>query len=350
MSRERVVVVCPGRGSYDRSSLGSLKGRGAAARDIIAACDSYRRTVSRPPVSEIDADATFRPARHIAGEHASLLTFACSLADLTELSRERYEIVGVLGNSMGFYTALAASGALSLQDAVRLVETMGGYQENNVIGGQVIYPLVREDWSDDPALHSAVEEALASAVARGAVAEWSIRLGSFAVLGADEPGIAHLLSSLPPQTRGERTYPLRLPLHSAFHTSLLTETALRAQRDLLSEGGIVFRAPEIPLVDGRGVLYRPISAEPSEIADYTLGHQVYRPYDFATSLLSAVRRCAPDRIVLLGPGNPLGGPSARTLVADGWRGIRTRADLDAQSREDPRLLSFGVAMQRRLLV
>ena len=71
----------------------------------------------------------------MAGENASLLTFACSLADAAELDRSRYEIVGVVGNSMGFYTALVLSGALSLQDGIELVETMAHYQTKNVQAG-----------------------------------------------------------------------------------------------------------------------------------------------------------------------------------------------------------------------
>lgn len=344
--RKRVLLVCPGRGSYDRSSLGWLKGRNEAARAVIEACDRQRTRAGRVAVSALDAEPAYKTQSHVAGENASLLTFACSLADRFTLDADRHEVVGVVGNSMGWYTALAVSGALSLEDAALLVDTMGSYQENNVIGGQILYPLSDEDWVEQPSLREAVEQALSEATRRGHVAEWSIHLGGFAVLGADSEGLKFLMSALPRQQRGERAFPLQLPLHSAFHTSLMEDTALRAGREL---AGLRFRPPEIPLIDGRGVVFRPRTAEAEELRAYTLGHQVVRPYDFVTSVVTALHHCGPDRIVLLGPGNPLGGPVARILVQDGWRGMRTRAAFEAYNRENPLLLSFGVTLQRQLL-
>lgn len=342
----RVLLVCPGRGSYERGSLGSLRDRTGTARAVVDACDAWRAAHGRPTVSAVDGAEVYKASLHVAGEHASLLTFACSVADRFELDPDRYEIVGVAGNSMGWYTALAVAGALSLDDGIRLVDTMGSYQERNVVGGQILYPVTDEDWVADPVLDAAVAQALAQVGSEGHVAEWSIRLGGFAVLGADTEGTKRLLAVLPPVTRGERTFPVQLPLHSAFHTSLLEPTSARAQAELAS---LAFRAPDVPLVDGRGRIFRPRSADPAELRSYTLGHQVVRPYDFTTSIVTALHHCAPDLVVALGPGNPLGGPLARILVADGWHGIRTRAAFDAANREAPMLASFGVALQRRTL-
>jgi hypothetical protein len=38
------------------------------------------------------------------------------------------------------------------------------------------------------------------------------------------------------------------------------------------------------------------------------------------------------------------------MVAEGWRGLRTKAAFEAAQKENPLLLSFGVALQRRMLV
>ena len=46
-TRKRVLVVCPGRGSYGRNSLGQLKGRNAAATTVVAACDAFRLAQGR---------------------------------------------------------------------------------------------------------------------------------------------------------------------------------------------------------------------------------------------------------------------------------------------------------------
>jgi acyl transferase domain-containing protein len=252
---------------------------------------------------------------------------------------------------MGWYTALGVAGALSLSDTLRLIETMGAYQQDNVIGGQLLYPVSHPDWSPDPARLAAVEAALTAARAAGHGAWWSIRLGSFAVLGADDGGLAFLSAALPPEARGAQTFPVRLPLHSAFHTPLLGATAARAWQDLMVDAPLGFQAPRVPLVDGRGHVFRPLSADPAEMASYTLGHQVVEPYDFATSLEAALNHTGPDQVVLLGPGNPLGGAAASVLLRAGWRGMTSRADFEAvQAGDRPVLVSMGIPAQRALVV
>lgn len=341
----RTLLVCPGRGSYDRGQLGYLSDRSPAAREAIAACDDHRRAQGRRPVSELDAADRYRAAWHVAGENASLLTAACSLADRAELSAE-HRVVGVVGNSMGFYTALALAGALSRADAIRLIDTMGAYQAGHVIGGQLLYPLTDPDWQPDPARRQAVDEALRAAREAGHVAAWSIDLGSHAVLGADDDGVRVLQRALPPEERGSRTFPVRLPLHSAFHTPLMQDTSTRARRDLADLG---FRPPEVPLIDGRGVVFRPRWAAPEALRDYTLGHQVVRPFDFRTALRTALRHCGPERVVLLGPGNALGAPTATVLVQEDWQGAGTREAFRQRQGDDPILLSFGLPEQRERL-
>jgi len=344
----RTLVVCPGRGSYGRATLGILQDRSEPAAAIIDACEAWRADHGRPLLRHLDNEPAFRGALHVAGQHASLLTFAASLADLAELDRERFEVVGVVGNSLGWYTALAAAGALPLDHAIELVDTMGQYQASGALGVQIMTSLVDEHDRPDPALREAVDDALAAARLSGAGAWWSIDLGSHAVLGADAPGARILEERLPRLTRGERSFPLRLPLHSAFHTPLLEPTAERARQDLAH---LDFRAPDVPLVDGRGTVFRPRWADRRELRDYTLGHQVTRPFDFHQALVTALHHTGAQAIVLLGPGNSLGGPVSRMLVWDGWSGCRTRTQLDdRQASAAPLLLSFGVRLQRKRLV
>lgn len=338
---KRALIVCPGRGSYDRSSLGSLQNRSPAAQAVIDACDARRTAVGRPTVSELDAAEAFSGQRHVAGENASLLTFACAMADLADLDTEAYEVVGVIGNSMGFYTALAASGALPLEDAIRLVDTLGNYQEGHVIGGQVLYPITDDAWLADPQALEAVERVLAAA----GNAWWSIRLGAYAVLGGDEAACKYIMEHLPKIERGPRTFPTRLPLHSAFHTPLMNDTSDRALAELTD---LAFQAPKVPLIDGIGRIHRPIWASPAELAAYTLDRQVVDTYDFSLSVQVALRHVGADVILALGPGNSLGAPLASVLVQDGW--AASREDLDARQIRDPLLLSFGVTKQRERLV
>jgi malonyl CoA-acyl carrier protein transacylase len=260
------------------------------------------------------------------------------------LDRARFEVVGVCGNSMGWYTALAASEALSTEDAVRLVDTMGWYQRDAVIGGQSMYPAWDADGRSVPG--DVARTTLARARAAGLAAFLSIDLGSHLVLAGDEAGLSFLEAELPKIEAGDRVFPARLPLHSAFHTPLLAPASHRAKAEL----DLDFHAPTVPLIDGRGFVFRPTWAHPQGLREYTLGAQVTTPYDFRLGLLAALRHTGADVVVVLGPGNSLGGPIARVLVAEGWRGLRDKAAFERAQAEDPALLSFGVSTQRATLV
>lgn len=314
----RALILCPGRGSYSRDTLGSLAGVDAPSLDVL---DAMRAALGRPTVRELDAAPRFSPRLHLAGEHASILTAGCTLADLDQLDPEKVRPVAVCGNSMGWYTALAAAGALSLDDGARLIETMASYQAKNVIGGQIVYPLHRDDWTPDPDRIAAVEAAVA------AIPElrWSIRLGGQAVLGGTDEALAAAAAHLPP-IEGRYSFPLRLPMHSAFHTPLLQPASDRAQADLAD---LSFQAPRLPLIDGRGQIYRPLHADPAALRAYTLGAQVTTPYDFTTMLRTALREYAPDIVILPGPGGSLGGAIGQTMVQEGWRGITDKASFQA---------------------
>jgi [acyl-carrier-protein] S-malonyltransferase len=253
-------------------------------------------------------------------------------------------IAGVCGLSLGWYTAVYAAGALDLADARRLVETMGAIQvEEGRIGGQVVYPVVAdEDWRPDPAREAALERALAeSGAAR------SIRLGGYEVLAGDEEALTKLERLLPIEVRKGQTYPSRLPGHSAFHTPLMAVMAGIGQERLID---LDWRAPRVPLVDGRGAIWRPRSADPGALFDYTLGAQVVEPYDFARGLRTALRELAPDLIVAMGPGDNLGGPIGQVLVREGWEGLHDREAFAARQKGDrPLLLSMGRSSDRQKL-
>lgn len=342
MSRRRALVLCPGRGSYSRKELGSLQGRSSAALD---AFDALREARGLPGPRALDAASRFSPRKHIAGEHASILTAGATLADIEAIDTEAFEVVGVMGNSMGWYTALGAAGALSLEDCGRLIETMGSYQAGNLQGGQVVYPMVDEQWCRDPALVEAVE----SAVAGIPDLHWSIRLGGQAVLGGTEAALARAAEVLPPQeARAGLSFPLRLPLHSAFHTPLLSQTRARAEQEL---SGLSFVAPRVPLIDGQGRFWRPRMADPAGLRAYTLGAQVDAVFDFTTMVRTALGQLAPDVVILPGPGSNLGGALAHVLIETGWAGITSKDAFVAQQRgDDPVLLSMGWPDQRARVV
>jgi len=120
MSLPTAVLLCPGRGSYTKDELGFVKRtlRAGPVAEALAACDDWRRSQGRPTLTEIDGAEKFRPGLHLEGENAAELIFFGTMAHAEQL-RERYDIVAVAGNSLGWYTALPVSGRASIRPSRR---------------------------------------------------------------------------------------------------------------------------------------------------------------------------------------------------------------------------------------
>lgn len=354
MSR-RVVVVCPGRGSYGAADLGSLARVVPAAsrhafRSVLEATDARRAAAGDPPLTALDG-AERMTAAHSAGEHVSPLILACTAADFLRVDRQRCQVVAVTGNSLGWYSALFCAGALSLADAMRLVETMSGLGRNGpgrgLGGGQIVYPVTDDRWLPDDGLAERVEAALSAARAAGHRVGDSIRYGGFRVLWGDDAGIRELRARLPRREFGERVYPLSLHGHAAFHSPLLADYARQAVEALA--GAVDWRTPEAPLIDGRGRQWSPLAADTAALAEYTLRTQVTTTFDFTASVRVALREFAPDLLVCLGPGDALGAPVAQVIIRERWQGIDDRAAFLRRQRDDPLIVSFARPEQRRLV-
>lgn len=113
----------------------------------------------------------------------------------------------------------------------------------------------------------------------------------------------------------------------------------RRGRDELEDE--VWMEPELPLVDGRGAQWRPLTTDPWELFDYTLGHQVVHTFDFRATVRVTLREYAPDAIVLLGPGDSLGAAVAQVVIEERWQGIENREAFLSRQAEDPFLLSMA---------
>jgi hypothetical protein len=170
----------------------------------------------------------------------------------------------------------------------------------------------------------------------------SIDLGGMLVLAGNEPGLEALLKEAPPTPARE---PLRLVNHGPFHTPLMQGSSDRAFQ-LPPEW---IHGPDVPMIDGRGQIWRPFASNPQALRDYTFGTQILEPYDFTRAIQVAVREYAPDRIILLGPGDTLGGAIAQALIAIQWRGLSSKQDFQEMQAASPFLLAMGREDQRALV-
>ncbi|HEX8240905.1 MAG TPA: ACP S-malonyltransferase [Allosphingosinicella sp.] len=342
--RLKALVVCPGRGTYGKSELGYLKRFHGDKGELVGTFDRLRSERGRPTISELDGADRFSPALHTRGDIASPLIFAASFADFLAIDRSRFDVAAVTGNSMGWYTALAVAGAVGAEQGFRIIDAMGENSQAGEAGGQVLLTLVDEEWRELPGLRQEVL-ALASAVGGrdGCRLYVSIELGGMIVFAGNEAGLAALIAEAPPTPARE---PLRLVNHGPFHTPLMAGSSERALARLPGEW---FGSPEVPMVDGRGHVWRPFASNPAALRDYTFVHQILETYDFTRAIQVAVREHAPDRIVLLGPGDTLGGAIAQALIAIEWLGLRSKADFQEMQAASPFLISMGREEQRGLV-
>lgn len=322
------VLVCPGRGSYGKDEIGTLARtvQPGPVATALAAADAARSAQGQPTVRELDAAPTFKPSLHLEGKNAAELIYFSTMAHAATVST-RHRIVGVVGNSLGWYTALAAAGCLSPTDGWRLVATMARLQ-TRAVGGQILTTTVDDEWRPDPERIAAVDATVAEVAALGDdhfVAP-SIRLGGHVVLAGTEKGVAELLRRLPKVKVGEREFPFRLAGHGPFHTPLCAGVAEQARGELAS---LPVRAPDVHLIDGFGRLHTPWSADPGALLAYTTGAQVTETFDFSAAMRVALRELNPDLIVCAGPGNSLRAPVGHVVVREGYRGMRNRASLFA---------------------
>jgi len=236
-SGPRYALVLPGRGSYTEQSLGTL----SAAMDdaelgaLVERAEELRASYHLPSLLELDGKERFSAAHHLRPANVSILIWLCTWLDASVARRRErpqeggWRLVGLAGNSMGWYTGLSISGALSFDDGFRLVQEMALLQEEPVSGGQLLYPVMDATWRPDPEREALVQAALDSSNGQ---AKPSIELGGYRVLAGSDAGLAHLQRSLPPVELGRGRYPMKLVQHGPYHTDLLTGVAFRARQRL----------------------------------------------------------------------------------------------------------------------
>lgn len=338
----KAVIVCPGRGTYNKTELGYLREHFPAG-DLLARFDGERRAAGQPTLSELDGAERFSIATHTRGDNASALIFAATLGDFLSLDGETVEVVAVTGNSMGWYSALACAGAVTHDDGFRIANTMGTLMQRALIGGQLIYPFVDDDWVPQTARRAELLGLIDTIAASGHALHLSIDLGGMLVIAGDEEGLTAFERAVPPV---QQRFPMRLANHAAFHTPLMAPIAAQGRAALPAT---LFGDPKLPMIDGRGAIWWPGAAGRDALHDYTLGHQVTETYDFTKAITIAAREFAPDVFVVTGPGSTLGGAIAQSLILADWRGLSDRSAFRSRQEADPLLISMGLPDQRRML-
>ncbi|MCP4316979.1 MAG: ACP S-malonyltransferase [Hyphomicrobiales bacterium] len=342
--KKTAVVVCPGRGTYNKPELGYLGRQHPDKTGFVSMLDAYRTERGQTPISALDGAERYSISTCSRGDNASPLIYGCAYADFRSLNRETIDVVAVAGNSMGWYIALACAGALSAENGMHVVNTMGTLMQESLIGGQTVYPFVDGNWREIAGRRDEILALVTQIEGRAGCSLYvSIELGGMFVFAGNDAGLKALEAELP---RLDDRFPMRLANHAAFHTPLQEPIAQKG-REALPE--TLFGQPDIALVDGRGRVWYPQATDLSALWDYTLGHQVTCTYDFTRAVQASVKEFAPDYLIVLGPGNTLGGAVAQSLIAIDWDGLGGKSDFIERQAQSPFVVSMGMDNQRALV-
>ncbi|UWR60494.1 ACP S-malonyltransferase [Phaeobacter inhibens] len=341
--KRTAVLICPGRGTYNKTELGYLSRYHSEKQALISAFDALREAAGQERVSALDAAGRYSVSKYTRGEVASPLIYASAIADAQSLA-EDIDVVAVTGNSMGWYIALAAAGVLSPQAGFEVVNTMGQLMQQHLIGGQLVYPCQSEDWQLDRRRKVELLQLVSDIANRpGHQLSLSIDLGGMLVLAGNAEGLDAFERAVPPV---QDRFPMRLANHAAFHTELQAPVAA-AGRARLSQS--LFGPAKKPLVDGRGQIWWPGADTVERLWGYTLNTQVVEPYHFTRAVQVAAQEFAPDLFIVAGPGTTLGGAVAQSLVQINWQGLSNKAAFKARQEQVPLVVAMGDPVQRALV-
>ena len=74
-----------------------------------------------------------------------------------------------------------------------------------------------------------------------------------------------------------------------------------------------------------------------------------KAYDFTSAITVAMKEFCPYKIVLLGPGNTLGGSIGQIMIENNWLDVESKPTFSKLQKSDPFLISMGMADQRKIV-
>jgi [acyl-carrier-protein] S-malonyltransferase len=285
-SMKKLTFLFPGQGSQEVGMGKEFHQESAEAREIFARADEVlgyqlSRICFEGPEEELKLTQNTQPALLVVS------TIAYSLL--------RAKPVVAAGHSLGEYSALVASGALSFEDAVILVHKRGKYmQEAVAVGVGAMAALLGASYDDVQSALAKVEEGVVE------IANWNSK--EQIVIAGHEQAVKEAVALIDPPRS------VFLPVSAPFHCQLMAPAEERLSYDL---DDVEFKDLEFPIITNVDAEIIHKGADARE----ALKRQVTRPVLWYKSM-ELLKDSQSDFFVELGSGKVLSGLLKR--IGRGW--------------------------------
>lgn len=281
---KRIAVVFPGQGSQTVGMMNEL----AEHFEVIKATFDEASLALGFDLWEITHDET----RLHQTKFTQPALLAASVA-IWRIVKDKLDEQGIsplylAGHSLGEYSALVASGVVSLGDAVKLVHERGKLMTNAVAGMDTQMAAVLG--LDDEQVVSLCDDAKDQA---GSVNAANFNSPGQVVIAGTQVGVSHVLSAV--ENLGKKAVPLKVSVPS--HCELMNPASQKLA-ELLADTS--FHQAQIPVIQNR---YAEVHRAVSDIKT-ALTEQLSMPVQWSKTMQKMAEQHI-DLIIECGPGNVL---------------------------------------------
>ncbi|AEC20234.1 malonyl CoA-acyl carrier protein transacylase [Pusillimonas sp. T7-7] len=284
----KIAFVFPGQGSQSVGMLDAWAGNTAVQRVVGQASDALGQDlgalIASGPAEDLNLTTNTQPV---------MLTAAVAMYKAwVDAGGQQPALVA--GHSLGEYSALAAAGALSLEDAVRVVRIRADAM-------QAAVPVGTGGMAAILGLDDDVVQTICARAAQGEIVEAVNFNAPAQVVIAGHKGAVERACELAKSEGAKRA--LMLPVSAPFHSSLLKPAAQVLEQALAA---INVTPPQCPLINNVDVAS---SSDPAAIKD-ALVRQAWHPVRWVETL-QAMKAQGITHVVECGPGKVLTGLTKR---------------------------------------
>ncbi|AKV03650.1 Malonyl CoA-acyl carrier protein transacylase [Labilithrix luteola] len=294
----QIAWLFPGQGSQAVGMGKDLLEASPAARDVFARADaalgeSLSKLILEGPEDALTLTANAQPALVTM----STAVLAAIREKYPQLEKPRF----AAGHSLGEYSALVAAGALSLEDAVRLVRARGRAMQGAVPPGEgAMAAIMGADASRlEQICREVAEEKDAEGNAYGTVACANFNAPGQIVIA----GTARAVARVSERAGEEKAKAIPLKVSAPFHCALMAPAAIVVRDELAKVDVKPFDFPVVANVDARP------NSDPARVKELLV-----RQVDGAVRWEQAIRLMHMEGIthaIEIGPGKVLAGLGKR---------------------------------------